>query len=152
MPSPLRLSEKLLRSVIDVFADCGGSRNECIVYVTAPLERRDDANGFVHPVHASSPVSTTVDSEELHLVWDGLRQTGSRIVLQVHSHPGTAFHSSIDDRFPIVHSVGFLSLVLPSFGRLGLQGAHVAVHTGNGKWLSPAQDQWSRYIVIQDAS
>lgn len=151
MPDPVSLPESLLQSVIDVLADCGGGQNECIVYATASVDSPRMADAFIHPQHASSPVSTTVESWELHRVWDDLREAGRKIVLQIHSHPGSAFHSSTDDNFPIIHSVGFLSLVLPSFGRLGLKGAHLAIYEGDGKWRSPLKEDWSQFLVIPNA-
>ena len=56
--------------------------------------------------------------------------------MQVHTHPGRAFHSATDDRFPIVHLPGFLSLVIPNFG-LGpvtFDGAYLAELTETGDW------------------
>ena len=151
MSDPVSLPETLLQSVIEVLTDCGGGRNECIVYATARLDSSQMADALIHPRHASTPVSTTVESSELHRVWDELREARRKIVLQIHSHPGSAFHSSTDDHFPIIHSVGFPSLVLPSFGRRGLTDAHLAIYEGNGIWHSPRQKEWPEFLVIQDA-
>ncbi len=120
------------------------------MYVTAAVDRPRYADGFIHPRHASSPVSTTVGSDELNRVWDELRESSRKIVLQIHTHPGGAFHSSIDDGFPIVHSVGFPSLVLPFFGRAGVDGAHLAIYQGDGQWFSPNLSEWDRYLVIEN--
>lgn len=149
MPRQIHLPASLLQSITNVLMDCGGGRNECIVYATAPKDTPDQIEGFIHPTHASTPVSTTVDETELHQVWDELRDTARKIVLQVHSHPGSAFHSSTDDDFPIVHSTGFVSLVLPSFGSRGLDGAHLAVYQGDGRWSSPLPGEWESYLVIE---
>ena len=56
--------------------------------------------------------------------------------VQVHTHPGRAFHSATDDRFPIVHLPGFLSLVIPNFGigPVTLDGAYLAELTETGDW------------------
>ena len=151
MPDPVVLPGTLLQSVIDVLADCGGGRNECIVYATARLDSPWMADAFIHPRHASTPVSTTVESSELHRVWDELREARRKIVLQIHSHPGSAFHSSTDDNFPIIHSVGFPSLVLPSFGKRGLTGAHLAIYEGDGKWHSPQPEEWPEFLVVDGA-
>jgi hypothetical protein len=35
--------------------------------------------------------------------------------VQVHAHPGEAFHSGTDDAFPVVTTEGGLSIVAPSF-------------------------------------
>ena len=151
MPTQIHLPVSLLQSITDVLVVCGGGRNECIVYATAPKHAPDRVESFIHPTHESTPVSTTVDSTELHCVWDGLREARRKIVLQIHSHPGSAFHSSTDDNFPVIHSVGFPSLVLPSFGKRGLTGAHLAIYEGNGNWHSPRLEDWSEFLVIDDA-
>jgi hypothetical protein len=46
---------------------------------------------------------------------DHLRSTRRRIVAQIHTHPGRAFHSDVDAAWAIVRHVGALSLVLPCF-------------------------------------
>lgn len=45
-----------------------------------------------------------------------LAGTGAHIVAQVHSHPGAAFHSAVDDAEAIPRRVGAFSLVVPDFG------------------------------------
>jgi hypothetical protein len=46
-------------------------------------------------------------------------------VARIHSHPGCAFHSDLDDRNPGLRHEGALSIVVPFFG-LGLRaGLHV---------------------------
>ena len=152
MSGPIHLPASLLQSVMDTLMDCGSGRNECIVYATARLESPRVADAFIHPHHASTPVSTTVESAELNHVWDELRETGRKIVMQIHSHPAAAFHSSTDDNFPIIHSVGFLSLVLPSFGGRGLEGAHLAVYEGGASWHAPSEEKKPEFLVIDHAS
>ena len=44
-----------------------------------------------------------------------LRIKRLKIVAQVHSHPGRAFHSEVDDEWAIIRHRGALSLVLPQF-------------------------------------
>ena len=44
-----------------------------------------------------------------------LTTTRRRIVAQIHTHPGRAFHSVADAEWAIVRHVGALSLVLPRF-------------------------------------
>ena len=52
------------------------------------------------------------------------------------AHPGAAFHSGIDDDWPIVQTAGFLSLVIPRFalGKIGFDGAYLAELDDNGVW------------------
>jgi hypothetical protein len=55
--------------------------------------------------------------ESLRALMMHLRARRLKIVAQVHSHPGAAFHSEADDKWAIVRQVGALSLVLPRFAR-----------------------------------
>ena len=53
----------------------------------------------------------------LRALMNHLRAARLKILAQVHSHPGRAFHSEADDEWAIVRHVGALSLVLPEFAR-----------------------------------
>ncbi len=46
-----------------------------------------------------------------------LSETGLRMIAQVHSHPGRAYHSATDDQYAVVTIEGGLSLVVPYFAR-----------------------------------
>lgn len=145
---PLHVSQTLLDDVLTTIVDCGGGHRECIVYVTAPAGDPQRAGGVVHPVHAATAASTEVDGAELDRVWDGLGHRREQIVLQVHSHPGAAHHSGTDDRWPVLHRVGFPSLVVACFGRDGLTGAHLAIYRGGGEWENVKRAAWQEYLVI----
>jgi hypothetical protein len=56
--------------------------------------------------------------------------------VQVHTHPGAAYHSTTDDAFPLIHSPGFLSLVIPRFaqGPIGFGDAFLAEIQPDGGW------------------
>ncbi len=51
-------------------------------------------------------------------VW--LYEHHETLAVQVHAHPTDAFHSDTDDTFPIVTTLGGLSLVVPDFARRGV--------------------------------
>ena len=55
------------------------------------------------------------DRESMRELLAHLRQNRMRVVAQVHSHPGRAFHSEADNEWAIVRHAGALSLVLPRF-------------------------------------
>jgi hypothetical protein len=46
---------------------------------------------------------------------DTLAHRRLKILAQLHTHPGRAYHSEVDDEWAIVRHVGALSLVLPYF-------------------------------------
>jgi hypothetical protein len=71
-----------------------------------------------------------------------------RYVARIHSHPGEAFHSSVDDDNPVLTHDGALSIVAPYFGlglRRGLEAAAVFVRQAN-VWLElepgPEREAW----------
>lgn len=68
------------------------------------------------PVKSEEGVGYFVDSEALFQLNRKLAETGLRLIAQVHSHPGEAYHSDTDDRYAIVTVDGGLSLVVPDFG------------------------------------
>ena len=77
-----------------------------------------------------------VDGSELHLLNVWLYEAQQVIGAQVHSHPVEAFHSEIDDTYPIATLDGSLSIVLPSFGRSGFGSKDIAAYRlGQDGWL-----------------
>jgi len=55
------------------------------------------------------------DGQSMQMLFAHLREKRLRVLAQVHSHPGRAFHSEADDEWAIVRHAGALSLVLPRF-------------------------------------
>lgn len=58
----------------------------------------------------------TVDGEELHKINVWLYKNGMTLIAQIHSHPGLAYHSDTDDKYPIITTLGGISIVIPDFG------------------------------------
>ncbi|MCV0398179.1 MAG: Mov34/MPN/PAD-1 family protein [Rhizobiaceae bacterium] len=57
------------------------------------------------------------DGPSMQLLFGHLRGKRLRVLAQVHSHPGRAFHSEADDDWAIIRHAGALSLVLPRFAQ-----------------------------------
>lgn len=62
-----------------------------------------------------SGVWVDVEAEELHRINVWLFEHGMTLVAQLHSHPGAAYHSDLDDTLPIATTLGALSLVVPNY-------------------------------------
>ncbi len=56
-----------------------------------------------------------VDGDELHRINVELYKREWRVIAQIHSHPGAAYHSSTDDRYAIATTLGAFSIVVPDF-------------------------------------
>jgi hypothetical protein len=86
------------------------------VFWAGPVGQPDLVDTLLHPGHRSARGGYEVSERWLAAMWDRLDEEGLAIRLQAHTHPRAAFHSVIDDAFPIVATAGFYSLVLPRFG------------------------------------
>lgn len=67
-------------------------------------------------IRGEDGVGYFVTSETLLALNRLLSSTGLRLLAQVHSHPGWAYHSAADDRYCIVTAEGGISIVVPDFG------------------------------------
>ena len=66
-----------------------------------------------------------------------------RYASRIHSHPGEAFHSAVDDRNPALTADGSFSIVVPYFGlglRHGLEACAV-YRRKDGRWVELRGDQ-----------
>jgi hypothetical protein len=75
-----------------------------------------------------SGLSVRVEGEELHRLNIWLYEASEILAVQVHAHPSDAFHSETDDTYPIVATVGGLSIVAPDFCRDGLFTRGTAIY------------------------
>jgi proteasome lid subunit RPN8/RPN11 len=72
-----------------------------------------------------------------------------RLLGQVHSHPGRAYHSDVDDRFALVTASGGLSLVVPDFGYAPAVPHHWAVYRlADSQWVELDTDQAAQLIHV----
>ena len=115
---------------------CGQGRRECVLAWIAPLENPDHINEVIHPKHTATAGSYDIDPVWIGELWLDLAKRHRTVRAQVHTHPGSAYHSSRDDTLALVHTPGYLSLVIPTFARgaVGLNGSFLAVRAADGSW------------------
>lgn len=103
---------------------------------TSPWTSPEIIQEVVHPRHRAHSGGFEIDSAWINEFWLELAGKEEGIRLQVHTHPQAAFHSATDDAYPIIHSTGFLSLVIPEFalGRVGFEGAYLTEIQPDGTW------------------
>ena len=76
----------------------------------------------------SSGLCVRVDGDELHRLNVWLYEAGEILAIQVHAHPDDAYHSETDDTYPIVATLGGISIVAAEFCRAGLFVASTAIY------------------------
>ena len=131
-----RVPRELLAQTFAHFRTCGEGRRECQVLWTSPWSNPEVITRVVHGEHRAHTGAFELNSGWLHGFWLDLSHTACGVRVQVHTHPFEAFHSPTDDAYPIVHSTGFLSLVIPRFalGPVGFEDAFLAEIQADGRF------------------
>lgn len=103
-----------------------------------------DEIAHVHTTHiprqtaykTSDGLLVRVPGEALHELNVWLYENDEALVAQIHAHPANAYHSETDDTYPIVTTLGGLSIVVPDFARSGLDCPGTAVYRlADDGWL-----------------
>jgi hypothetical protein len=75
-----------------------------------------------------SGLCVRVEGPELHRLNMWLYESGEMLAVQVHAHPTDAYHSETDDSYPIVATLGGLSIVVPDFCGRGVFTKGTAIY------------------------
>ena len=103
-------------------------------------------------LRSAEGICVVVDGDALHEVNVAVFKRGERLLAQVHSHPGRAYHSSMDDRYAVVASPGALSLVVPDFAVGPFEVSRCAVYrlTRPGVWVEVPRREAESLILLSD--
>jgi hypothetical protein len=126
----------MIEETFAIFRSCGAGKRECQLYWGSSWNEPLALTEVVHPDHRSSFGGVTLDEAWINKFWLQLADRGLGVRVQVHTHPGEAFHSKTDDDFPLIHEAGFLSLVVPDFalGPVGFDRAYLTEIQPDGRW------------------
>ena len=72
---------------------------------------------MLRPVARTTRGSFHVDTTAMRQVVEGANAHGLQVVGQLHTHPGEAFHSDGDVDGALIRFGGFVSIVLPEYGK-----------------------------------
>lgn len=102
-------------------------------------------------IRTRSGVGVRVEAPELHRINVWLYERGYRIMAQLHSHPGEAYHSETDDDFSVSTTAGSVSLVVPNFARFPFSLIQCAVFrlSANNVWLELLRQDVRDLIIIE---
>jgi len=130
------LPTAMLTETFEHLRTCGAGRRECQALWVSPWADPERLSAVVHPRHAASALGFQLNDAWLTTFWGRLANDGLGVRVQVHTHPGAAYHSATDDAFPLIHTPGFLSLVIPRFaqGPIGFGDAFLAEIQPDGSW------------------
>lgn len=155
MKAQIVISTTVQEETIAHIRSCGVHRAEGYV-VWSGIQN----DGLIHVKSVLIPNNGGLESfahvqfsdESIEEVADRVISKGEKLVAQVHSHPFEAFHSEIDNEYPIVHRKGLLSIVIPYFGRYGFeefQRYKVYEYLRNNKWKELGKRAMGRRFHIE---
>jgi hypothetical protein len=124
----IQISREILSETFAQLRSCGGGVRECQVFWLGPAKEPWRVTRTVLSHHSSEEFWLAVHSLWLTKFWIALAEQEMSVRVQVHTHAGEAFHSATDDKWPVVATPGFTSLVIPNFamGPIGFDGAFLA--------------------------
>ena len=136
MAAVFGVPRRILDETFAHFRGCGRGRRECQVLWVSSWVAPGTITNVVHPEHLAHVGGFELNDRWLNEFWFALAKENVGIRVQVHTHPGEAFHSPTDDAFPIIHTSGFLSLVIPNFalGTIGFENAYLTEIQADGRW------------------
>lgn len=137
--------------------EAGEREFECLALWLGSVDRdRAVVSEIIVPtqkaVRSEDGVGYFVESDELFELNKMLADSGLRLIAQVHSHPGEAYHSTTDDEYAIVTVEGGFSLVVPDFGHASPNPATWAVYRlKHGEWKELTSRQASQIFALTEA-
>jgi hypothetical protein len=105
------------------------------------------------PYQRASRLHFDVPIEERLRLLDEVVAAGEFILVQLHTHPGRAYHSEVDDQLAIPRHTGALSIVVANFAWYwdgDLLQTSVNRHLGGGEWEELGPDEVRRLLEIGD--
>src|SRR5690349_13844847 len=105
-------------------------------------------------IQTEDGVAVMVEADALFEMNVMLNDRGLRLIAQLHSHPGEAYHSETDDRYSVVTARGGISLVVPDFAQDSFSLDACAVYRldlgGDWRELQPA-DARALISIVEEA-
>ena len=83
-------------------------------------------------------------------LWDLCRATGLMVVADIHTHPGLARQSYIDQRNPMIAQSGHAAILVPNFAQRVFKASELGVYEyqGNHRWKEFIGKNAARYLYI----
>jgi hypothetical protein len=147
----LHLDTGLLEQAQSFFEDRGSHGLEGTAMIAGPSPRLVIPDQLARRTSYAVSVELTAQGQ-----WDLAAALGPEetYLARIHSHPAEAFHSSTDDRNPVITFDGAISIVVPYFG-LGLRhglAACAVLRLTNGTWQNlPPGSERDRWVTADQA-
>lgn len=131
------ITQDVIQKTKIALIEAGKLRKEGLVFWSGTLSG-DVANikTVICPKTIATSVSAKLSSDGVEYIYSTIKKNNEFLFVQVHSHPGIAFHSDEDCNEAISYKIGFISIVVPYFGKYmeDLSSCLIFEHIGNSVW------------------
>lgn len=82
-------------------------------------------------------------------LWQYCRSKGWQVVADIHTHPHTAFQSTVDRVHPMIAEIGHIALIAPRYGQAPIADSEIGVfeYMGGHRWRDRSGAAGSRYFL-----
>jgi len=104
------------------------------------------------PNQENSIISYYVSDIDVHLINVKLNKMKYSAIAQIHTHPDNAYHSQIDDQYPILVLPGSFSIVVPDLGNISLNKIlnEMAIYRLiSGDWILQTKEEVNEIFKIE---
>ena len=143
--SILAESANLLRTL------SGGVRESVVLWTGTEQAGCAEVRRVVAPRQRATRIWFDVPLEERLSIAQQLADSSEKLLAQLHTHPGRAFHSPADDRLALPRHTGAISIVVADFANGwdgDLRDASVNRHLGAGVWSELGPDTVSMLFEV----
>jgi hypothetical protein len=131
----------------------GSKKKECIVFWSGILDGEVAyIKTVICPRFEATSISAQLNNQALEYIHNILLENKEFIFIQVHSHPGVAFHSTEDNSGALSYKIGFISIVVPYFGDYmeEIKDCAVFEYAGNSNWNELSADNIINRFIIPE--
>ena len=129
----------------------GGRRESVVLWTGSHLATDALVRRIVVPYQRATALHFDVPLQERLRIARQLAECGEKLLVQLHTHPARAFHSTADDRLALPRHTGAISMVIPDFAEKwdgNLQETSVNRHHGAGVWEELGRDAVSMLFEV----
>lgn len=149
--SQYKITNEVIQETIMIMKEEGNHNKEGLVFWSGDI----DANiavikTVISPEVESTLISAQVNDDGLAYIRKTLKNNNEFLFAQVHSHPGSAFHSIEDETESISYKIGFISIVIPNFGMhmKDLPECCIYEHIGESFWVELDEETIKSKFII----
>ena len=148
------ISQALFNESIKILKKRGKKREEGLVLWSGIINRENFEAYILNSVipeggHWGGGV--TLDYKMLLQIIQLLGEKKQILLAQVHTHPGNFGHSLGDEKTPVSHRIGFISIVVPNYAIhkiKNMKNFYVYEYLGDFKWKLYAKNEINKKFVI----